>query len=149
MENSVELKTVNDILGMNFFIPSYQRGYRWETQQVIDLLEDINSFSQKTLRYEEIYCIQPLVVTQRDEDVLEKCKRPEATLDDIRRYIKGSWSVVDGQQRLTTIYLILKALNVEELFKIQYSTRKESEEFLNNIDPENQYKNILVEMRKF
>ena len=142
MENSVELKTVNDILGMNFFIPSYQRGYRWETQQVIDLLEDINSFSQKTLRYEEIYCIQPLVVTQRDEDVLEKCKRPEATLDDIRRYIKGSWSVVDGQQRLTTIYLILKALNVEELFKIQYSTRKESEEFLNNIDPENQYKNI-------
>ena len=46
MENSVELKSVNDILGMNFFIPCYQRGYRWEKQQVIDLLEDINSFSK-------------------------------------------------------------------------------------------------------
>ena len=48
MENSIELKAVKNILGMNFFIPSYQRGYRWKEQQVIDLLNDIYSFSVTT-----------------------------------------------------------------------------------------------------
>ena len=32
---------------MKFFIPSYQRGYRWTEQQVKDLLNDILEFSQK------------------------------------------------------------------------------------------------------
>ena len=44
MENSIELKAVKDILGMNFFIPSYQRGYRWKEQQVIDLLNGLSLF---------------------------------------------------------------------------------------------------------
>ena len=47
--NDIELKPIKDILGMNFFIPNYQRGYRWKEQQVIDLLEDIYSFSLKFL----------------------------------------------------------------------------------------------------
>lgn len=134
MENSVELKTISDISGMNFLIPSYQRGYRWGKQQVIDLLDDIYSFSKNHSQGDEIYCIQPLVVAQRDEDVLEKCKRPETTLEDIRRYIKGSWTVVDGQQRLTTIYLILKAFEVKEGYDIEYATRKKSKEFLQQIN---------------
>lgn len=140
MENSVELKTISDISGMNFLIPSYQRGYRWGEQQVIDLLDDIYSFSKNHSQGDEIYCIQPLVVAQRDEDVLEKCKRPETTLEDIRRYIKGSWTVVDGQQRLTTIYLILKAFDVKERYEIEYATRKKSKEFLKDINNEKEDK---------
>ncbi|MDD6841333.1 MAG: DUF262 domain-containing protein [Spirochaetales bacterium] len=143
MENSIELKAVKDILGMNFFIPSYQRGYRWKEQQVIDLLNDIYSFSQKHLdQSEEIYCIQPLVVAQRNEDILAKCKLPETTLDDIRKYIKGSWTVVDGQQRLTTIYLVLKALGEDKGFEINYSTRLKSGVFLKNIKKEESSDNI-------
>lgn len=46
-ENAIELKSVKDILGMKFFIPSYQRGYRWTEQQVIDLLDDIWEFTNK------------------------------------------------------------------------------------------------------
>ena len=42
MGNSIELKSVKDLLGMSFYIPNYQRGYRWEQTQVIDLLEDID-----------------------------------------------------------------------------------------------------------
>ena len=40
-DNNIELKSVNELLGMKFFIPSYQRGYRWTEQQVTDLLNDI------------------------------------------------------------------------------------------------------------
>lgn len=41
MESSVKLLPVKDLLGMNFYIPEYQRGYRWGKQQAVDLLEDI------------------------------------------------------------------------------------------------------------
>ena len=42
--DKIDLVPIKDFLGMKFFIPSYQRGYRWTEQQVIDLLEDINEF---------------------------------------------------------------------------------------------------------
>ena len=40
-ENKIELKSINELLGMKFFRPLYQRGYRWTEQQVKDLLNDI------------------------------------------------------------------------------------------------------------
>ena len=43
-ENIIEMKSVSELLGMRFFIPNYQRGYRWSEQQVKDLLNDINDF---------------------------------------------------------------------------------------------------------
>lgn len=129
MGNSIELKSVEDLLGMSFFIPNYQRGYRWEQTQVKDLLEDILAFS-KTRKEDEIYCIQPLVVSQKDEeDILEKC-REASSLEEIKRYLRGTWNVVDGQQRLTTIYLILCYLKIQDKYVIDYSTRKGSREFL-------------------
>ena len=135
MENStISLKSVKELLGMNFYIPDYQRGYRWEKQQAIDLLEDIYTFACKSsANSEEIYCIQPLVVSEKADDILAKCKSPEATLEDIKKYIKGSWNVVDGQQRLTTIYLLLCCLGVNNKYEIDYCTRSGSKDFLLNI----------------
>ena len=61
--SEIKLIRIKEILNMNFFIPDYQRGYRWEPQQALDLLNDIEEFSNKADRGdEEIYCIQPLVV---------------------------------------------------------------------------------------
>lgn len=40
----IDLRLISDLLGMKFYIPSYQRGYRWTDQQVKDLLNDINEF---------------------------------------------------------------------------------------------------------
>ena len=136
--NVISLKPVKELLGMNFFIPDYQRGYRWEKQQAIDLLEDIYAFALKTRHTsEEIYCVQPLVVSEKADDILEKCKRPESTLEDIKKYIKGSWTVVDGQQRLTTIYLLLSCLGIDDRYEIDYCTRIGSKDFLANIKSKN------------
>ena len=41
MENNIALKTINELLGDHFYIPYYQRGYRWTDTQVDDLLNDI------------------------------------------------------------------------------------------------------------
>lgn len=119
-ENFIKLKTVNNILGENFFIPAYQRGYRWTAQQVKDLLNDIAEFTPKeNLKTGEKtwYCLQPIIVKQ----------------------IEDKWYVIDGQQRLTTIFLILNYLNQgyaenrrKKLFSLEYETRNGSEDFLKN-----------------
>ena len=129
--NAVSLKTIKDLLGMNFFIPDYQRGYRWEGRQARELLEDIYAFSEKATESAEIYCIQPLVVQRKAEDILQKVKTAE-TLSEVEKYLKGAWNVVDGQQRLTTIYLILLCLGLErkDMYTIDYETREGSKDFL-------------------
>ena len=119
--NSISIKPISDLLNSNFFIPSYQRGYRWTEQQVKDLLNDINEFSPKEIPNSDEktwYCLQPIVVKQKYEN---------------------EWDVIDGQQRLTTIYLILYYMNqryTEEgrtkLFELEYETREGSANYLKN-----------------
>lgn len=107
--NTLELKSVAELQDLAFYIPDYQRGYRWTQRQVEDLLNDIFEFSQKDNA--GIYCLQPLVV----------------------KSLNGPWEVVDGQQRLTTIRLILEVLGRSRFYDITYQTRKDSAEFLNEI----------------
>lgn len=120
--NSICLKSIKELLGMKFFIPSYQRGYRWTPLQVNQLLDDISEFGRKNNKEKgEFYCLQPIVVR----------KRPQ--FDD--------YEVIDGQQRLTTMFIIMKALEdrLEDdfpgcsLYSLQYETRLNSKHFLENI----------------
>lgn len=86
----VEKKTVADFSDSDiFFIPSYQRGYRWGEVQVRQLAEDLLEGAEA----KKPYCLQPLVV-RWDKD-------------------KNHWRVIDGQQRLTTLWLLLYVLNDE------------------------------------
>lgn len=80
--NKIKLEPIKDLKDMNFFIPDYQRGYRWEEQQVKDLLDDIYSFSKKkgAGKEKEIYCIQPLVVSEKKKISCKNVKRPKQRL---------------------------------------------------------------------
>lgn len=131
--NNIELKAIKDLLGMNFYIPNYQRGYRWTRQQVGDLLGDIKEFMENNST--NIYCIQPLVVKQTPiRDGLMDQIRLAQSVDDVRRLINASdtWEVIDGQQRLTTIYIIFKYLQYGQLYTLEYKTRINSWEYLNS-----------------
>lgn len=117
MNNNIQLgeKIVGDIQG-EFYIPSYQRGYRWDETQVRALLDDIYENG------DEPYCLQPLVVREDGE---------------------GRYEVIDGQQRLTTLFIIYKFIrnrwpedNEEPKFSLIYETRKENQEFFSNMDNE-------------
>lgn len=140
-ENKIELKSVSELLGMKFFIPSYQRGYRWTEQQVKDLLNDILEFSQKKKQEYEFYCLQPLVVKRKDEDVLNSIKAA-TSIEEVETLLKGSWEVIDGQQRLTTLFIILSVLEEKSLYSIEYETRDDSKDFLKNIDESKKIENI-------
>lgn len=130
--STLELKSIAELQDLAFFIPDYQRGYRWTQQQVEDLLNDILEFSQK--ENAGIYCLQPLVVVRKssDEQLLDKIHQAN-DLSEVKRLLNGQWEVVDGQQRLTTIRLILEVLQHPHFYDIKYATREKSAEFLNKI----------------
>ncbi|RLA86903.1 MAG: DUF262 domain-containing protein, partial [Deltaproteobacteria bacterium] len=129
MKNSnIRLRSINSLLTdeqgqpTRFLIPAYQRGYRWAPLQVTQLLDDVWEFIQtsKARDPKEFYCLQPLVIKPRSN---------------------GEYEVVDGQQRLITIYILLTYLQdiVKVLgkarFQINFETRGEANEpFLQHID---------------
>ena len=141
-DNQFGLKTIGELSGLSFFIPNYQRGYRWTCQQVMDLLNDINEFDA---RKDGFYCLQPLVVRLRNEkDIVTKIHETNK-LSEIREILNksvGKWEVIDGQQRLTTIYIILRCLGSNEPYSLEYATRGKSREFLLNMDKYDENENI-------
>lgn len=117
-------KAIDELLDFKFFIPSYQRGYRWSERQIEDLLEDINAFIPTQIEKSDKktwYCLQPVVVKECDERT------------KIENDLQGTWyEVIDGQQRLTSIFLLIHYANemwvgkqkVPE-FQLKYETRDE------------------------
>lgn len=146
-ENKIELKSVGELLGMSFNIPNYQRGYRWTEQQVKDLLNDIWEFHNKKKSETEFYCLQPLVVKRKEideQDILNEIKEAKDIngVKNILDSLKGSWDVIDGQQRLTTIFIILSVLDEKEKYTLEYETRSGSQDFLNKINKSGENINI-------
>lgn len=109
--NKIELREINKLIKERFYIPTYQRGYRWDKQQVTELLNDIYGFMHTSnTQLGDFYCLQPIVVKKQED---------------------GRFDVIDGQQRLTTFFIIQKCLG-KETFHIEYK-REGSAEFLDNI----------------
>ena len=106
MSKELCLKTIEDFQDFHFLVKNYQRGYKWTEVEVNQLLNDIDEFQSQ----EGFYCLQPIVI-KADNDKKE---------------------LIDGQQRCTTIYLILQYLG-QHLFDITYQTREQSAEFLTKI----------------
>ncbi|MDE5876614.1 MAG: DUF262 domain-containing protein [Muribaculaceae bacterium] len=145
--DSLDLIPVSKLLSnkFRFFVPAYQRGYRWTAEQVEQLIDDLMEFYNyhySTSARSKFYCLQPLVVKLRKlEDVSE-------TKGEEDEYLE----VIDGQQRLTTILLLLQVLHllkyesffgtnavtqinaVPDVFTIKYETRPESAVWLKEVN---------------
>lgn len=116
VEKGISIVAIKDLEGCNFRVPNYQRGYRWTRQQVKDLINDIFEFIEFLKNGQKgIYCIQPLVVQKSHNEEGKDC-----------------WDVIDGQQRLTTIFIILKFFHCH-LYGLQYQTRFQSADYLNSL----------------
>lgn len=108
----LEMKTVLEVFENNFSIPSYQRGYRWTENEVGRLLEDIYANKSKN------YCLQPVVV---------------------KKIAENKFELIDGQQRITTLFLLLQYIKsefkipIEFETKLEYQTRPHSADFLTEI----------------
>ena len=121
---NLEAKSIGEIQGL-FNIPAYQRGYRWEKTQVKTLLNDLYQCMEANGQEKE-YCLQPVVVQKRDE---------------------SQYNLIDGQQRLTTIYILLRYAQhyfpfLITNFSFEYETRKDTQVFLDKMDPQLAQTNI-------
>lgn len=97
-----------------YYVPLYQRGYKWTANQIVKLLDDINNFERQPGKF---YCVQNITLVPNKE---KKC-----------------YNVVDGQQRLTTMSLLLSVLDASELVekKLQFpenSIRHYTNKFVKN-----------------
>lgn len=112
MSNLVtELKVIdanNNIFDtdMNYIIPLYQRAYAWGDKQLIQLVEDISDVSE-----DANYYIGSLIVSEQN----------------------GKYEVVDGQQRLTSLYLLLNCLGLNVKHTLTFACREKSNYTLQNI----------------
>lgn len=123
MGSNVQLKIIpiGDIKGY-FWVPSYQRGYRWTSSQVEALLNDIWDSCE---RKEDTYCLQPIVLLEKNQ----------------------GYELIDGQQRFTTILILLNYIKRRNLpinieFNLDYATRSKTREFIENINEEEAHSNI-------
>ena len=126
-EIKLETKLVGDIRG-SFFVPDYQRGYRWGEMEVNALLNDIYEYGGNNKgNHNGNYCLQPIVV----------------------RNLGEQYELIDGQQRLTTLYLIYVYMHEKSngflskpKFTLSYETRQQSAVFLTNPDETRKEENI-------
>ena len=135
MNNIINPRTISVaelIHGDYFYIPAYQRGYRWTKKQVDDMVHDLLCFRFEMKMEGDFYCLQPIIAKEITD--------PEEKLNIIGKADsdKKVWEIVDGQQRLTTIFILYKYLmdylnitpedlvveeNGKELYHLCYATR--------------------------
>ena len=98
---------------MTYIIPVYQRNYAWEDDEITALVKDVYDSYRNA---KDTYYIGTLVTYKRGDNVYE---------------------VIDGQQRLTTIYIILKVLGIKDgdiRNKLTYGARKTSASTIKKLD---------------
>ncbi|MBC1187326.1 MULTISPECIES: DUF262 domain-containing protein [Kluyvera] len=117
-----ELLTVGKLFTDNYLIPIYQRNYAWRAEQIEQLISDI----------------QDSVVGGQDDYFL-------GNLVVIKRGREDEFEVIDGQQRLTTLYLLLTFLelngegekpSVGHAGHLQYESRARATEALRRVAQE-------------
>jgi len=118
-DNKIGELSINEIDKTLFVIPFYQRGYRWTKNNLNQLLKDLVEFQNSS---ESEYCLQPIVLQELDKELYNK---------EGEKFNKV-YRVVDGQQRLTTIAIVLSVIKKKIEWDIYYvSEEKYLSELLN------------------
>ncbi|NOQ75772.1 MAG: DUF262 domain-containing protein [Crocinitomix sp.] len=110
--SKINFLAIEKIRDYHFVVEDYQRGYKWQQEQIEALLNDINKHKDGK------YCLQPVIVNSSYKD------------NESTTTIKHE--LIDGQQRITSIYLLLYYLEQEKFYTIDYKTRDSTQEFLQN-----------------
>ena len=122
----VKTLTISDLFDdenkCKYIIPIYQRNYAWGDDEISSLLQDIKNACEKNKEQDKNYYIGSLVVYRREN---------------------GDFEVIDGQQRLTTLTLIMHYLGKLSFRNVFFEHRDESEKALSNLNSEKLPSNFL------
>ena len=128
----VKTLTINELLNLNkdkYIIPIYQRNYAWGDDEISLLIQDLWNAYEKN---KNNYYIGSLVIYKRENGYLE---------------------VIDGQQRLTTLTLIMHYLKSDTFVRnVYFEHRNDSDYALENLDSDSipdVFKNALKSIKKY
>ena len=123
-----KISIINDkgnIFDDKFIIPIYQRGYDWDEDNIDTFIDNIINADNKK------YHLGVIVL----------------------KNTKNGYEIIDGQQRLTTLYIIFKTLNVNIRGDLKYIYDKDNNEIIHNIsiilEDSNKYNGSIVDNIKF
>jgi uncharacterized protein with ParB-like and HNH nuclease domain len=121
MDKNIRIIPVSKIFtNVHYIVPIYQRNYAWGVSEIEQLIEDIDSSIGDSNKN---YFLGNLIVNQRDNNVYE---------------------VIDGQQRLTTLFLLESYLGMNFAKDgLRFEAREKSNRTLNMLSKGN--KNELIE----
>lgn len=126
----VKTLTISDLFDdenkCKYIIPIYQRNYAWGDDEISSLLQDIKNACEKNKEQDKNYYIGSLVVYRREN---------------------GDFEVIDGQQRLTTLTLIMHHLGKLSFRNVSFEHRDESEQALSNLNSEKLPSNFLQALK--
>lgn len=128
-KNSILLLSVKQLQNKQFVIGNYQRGYKWGKKEILELLNDIYEYDSNS----GLYCLQPIILKP-----LATSKKESITVDKKEYSIFTENEVIDGQQRTTTLFLLLSylqhldAIDSQYNYTISFNTRIRSGQFLDN-----------------
>lgn len=102
-----EIKSVNELLGMNLNIPNYQRAYKWNIQNIEDLFLDITNAINDAYSYrtEFKYRIGTIILHKTKND---------------------TYDIVDGQQRIISLVLLKKFIDTNfecDILKNEFTSK--------------------------
>lgn len=93
-EIKCEKKVIREIFNMWYCIPDYQRAYVWDTDQVRDLLDDTISAYRENKEAQYFLGSMVLKINEKSENNVSYTE----------------YELLDGQQRITTVFLILACM---------------------------------------
>lgn len=128
MSNEIPSFSIKELFEKNdsYVIPIYQRNYTWGHGEIMQLIQDISDYAFDTKKMNQNYYIGTLVVYDRivDNQII--------------------YETIDGQQRLTTLNILLNALhklfnkNLDSIINFQlnlsFDSRKKSTDTLEVIN---------------
>lgn len=115
-----ELKSLSKIFSESILrIPDYQRGYSWQQKHLNDFWNDVEQLPAGKSHYTGVLTLEP--VNESDYSKWED----DLWIIKSKRY--SPYYVVDGQQRLTTIVVLLQAIleSISEEAELNYTTKSE------------------------
>lgn len=113
-ENTIEIKSVKDLLKMKLYIPDYQRPYKWTIPNIESLLNDICNCTKEAEKFDNFKYRIGTIILHKDK--------------------KHKYNIVDGQQRIISLVLLENILNG--------NSKNNNFEFSNKISQKNIHDNL-------